>query len=423
MKISFIKPILLFLFFSSMAIQVNAQSIDFVENKKWAEVVAQAKLEKKLIFVDVFTDWCGPCLNMEENVFILPKVRSFYNTNFVNFRIDAEKGEGVDFRAKYQVSSYPTYLFINPETLEIVHRSSSRQDQDVFIFTGESALKPEMQSTYLEKKYKDGDRNPELLKSYAAYLSSCYQTEKLNKIVDAWFAIPTVDYTSEVSMNFLEKYVKDIDQKAFINLVENRQKFTSIYGKERVDSILCDLYLNRLTAILMNSIWDKDRFSQKEFDLLLSTVQKQDFIGKSFLLDKITVLNLLRMEQYNEAAKIADELPSKPELTEKDILDFYQQLARLAERTIENPVWIKHALTYSQYIAYNTEDRTKAEAHYNYATLLEKAIKTSPAGKDIAPASLLDRPKYGKKTYNMRSSKLKAKPTNKTVDKTVDKNK
>jgi len=270
-----------------------------------------------------------------------------------------------------------------------------------------------MQSTYLEKKYKDGDRNPVLLKNYAAYLSSCYQTEKLNKIVDEWFAAPTVDYTSDISMNFLEKYVKNIDQKAFTNLVENRQKFTSIYGKERIDCKLCDMYFNALSRLVMTGIYNKERFSQSEYENLLATVRKQDFLGKSFLMDKITILDLIRKEKYDEAAKIADELPSKPELTEKEILDFYLTLSRFADRTIENPAWIKHALTYSQYIAYNTEDRMNAEAHYNYATLLEKAIKASPAGKDIAPASFFGEPKYGKKTYNMRSAKLKSKPVKK----------
>lgn len=404
---------LILLILSSSIKRLNAQSIDFVQDKNWNEIVAQAKLENKLIFVDVFTDWCGPCLMMEETVFPVQEVRTFYNTTFVNFRIDAEKGEGIAFRTKYAVNSYPTYLFINPETQEIVHRSSSRQAPDIFIFTGKSALSPALQSINLGKKYTSGDRDPLFLRNYAAYLASCYQTEKLNEIVDEWFSAPAVDYTSELSMEFLDKYINGADHKAFANLVENRDRFNTIYGKERVDRKLCTVYNNNLSNILLTGIYNKDRFSLGKYDSLLVVVKKQDFAGKSFLMKKAEVLDLLRRELYDEAAKIADELPAEPESNEKDILDFYRTLTGLADRAIENPLWIKHALTYSQYIAYNTEDRNNVESHFNYALLLEKAIRASANGKDIAPVSVLDGPKYGKKTYSLRSTKLKSKPKRK----------
>ena len=90
----------------------NAQNhgIDFFHGT-WAEGMAKAKQENKKVFIDFFTEWCGPCLNMALKVFTLPEVGYEYNKNFVCMKIDAEKGEGIELAKRYGVHSYPSYIF------------------------------------------------------------------------------------------------------------------------------------------------------------------------------------------------------------------------------------------------------------------------------------------------------------------------
>ncbi|MGO4709461.1 thioredoxin family protein [Chryseobacterium sp. 2TAF14] len=110
--------ILSFLFLAAIAF---AQGIKFEEGN-FKSILAKAKKENKLVFIDAYAVWCGPCKLMVKNIFPLKPVGDYYNANFVNAKIDMEKGEGIDLAKKYNVKVFPTYLFINGDGEE-VHRT------------------------------------------------------------------------------------------------------------------------------------------------------------------------------------------------------------------------------------------------------------------------------------------------------------
>ena len=88
------------------------QGITFYQGS-WDQLLAQAKLSGKPFFVDVYTDWCGPCKLMAKQTFTDTKVGAYANAEFIGYKLNAEKGEGIELARRYKVGAYPTILFFD----------------------------------------------------------------------------------------------------------------------------------------------------------------------------------------------------------------------------------------------------------------------------------------------------------------------
>ena len=62
------------------------------EGTLFKEAVQKATATKKLIFLDCYTSWCGPCKKMAKDIFPLEEVGKFMNPAYVSIQIDMEKG-------------------------------------------------------------------------------------------------------------------------------------------------------------------------------------------------------------------------------------------------------------------------------------------------------------------------------------------
>ena len=82
-------------------------------NKKWKDVMVEAKKSGKFIFVDAYTSWCGPCKLLKSTTFKDEKAAACFNKNFINYSVDMEKGEGPALAGKWNINAYPSLLFFN----------------------------------------------------------------------------------------------------------------------------------------------------------------------------------------------------------------------------------------------------------------------------------------------------------------------
>ena len=86
--------------------------IDFLQTNL-EDVLKIAQKDDKIVFVDVYTNWCKPCKEMDKFVFSDARIGRFFNKNFVNFKLNAQTPENRKIARQYGVSAYPTLLFLD----------------------------------------------------------------------------------------------------------------------------------------------------------------------------------------------------------------------------------------------------------------------------------------------------------------------
>ena len=99
---------------------VNAPSssgVSFKENKNFmlSDILAQAKAEHKLVFVDAYATWCAPCKLMDKEVFPNSATGLYFNQNFISYKLNVEKNNGPTVKLLYEINVLPTLLFLDAE--------------------------------------------------------------------------------------------------------------------------------------------------------------------------------------------------------------------------------------------------------------------------------------------------------------------
>lgn len=112
------KYIILIIFAFIISINVYPNEIEFYKGT-YTEALNIAKSENKVLMIDFMTDWCKWCVELDKKVYTDMEVAAFANSNQINWKIDAEKGEGPELAKKFKITGYPTIVFVNGEGEEI----------------------------------------------------------------------------------------------------------------------------------------------------------------------------------------------------------------------------------------------------------------------------------------------------------------
>lgn len=166
---------------------MQAQGIEF-RHIDLDQALEEAAREEKLVFIDFYTTWCAPCKAMSKNIFPLEEVGELYNKEFVSIKLDAEKA-GKAAAAKYQVNSYPTYLFLNPDG-EVVFRETGSSPMNMFIELGRNVVvsaQSEYSLSSLKSIYGKNKNNEKFLKMFCSKMIE--YGEKPYEAVDQWLRV------------------------------------------------------------------------------------------------------------------------------------------------------------------------------------------------------------------------------------------
>lgn len=254
----------------------DSTTINFY-NGSYVELIAKAKSDNKAIFIDISTAWCGPCIRMNKEAFQAKSVVDQLNPIFLAYKVDAEKGEGIKIAKQFNVSSYPTLLFLN-SSASLMYRvvgytNISNLLNQITVAT--NAIKYSEPISKWDDEYSSGNRNPIFLYNYLV------KREKLGLL------------GGEV----VDEYIKT----------------------QQADSILSKHNLELLSKTVSSS-------RTKAYDVLINYISKQPIEDKEFYNRSILQLENALLNDRNEAIdKKNDVLFNKYIVRRKELFDLYKE--------------------------------------------------------------------------------------------------
>jgi thiol-disulfide isomerase/thioredoxin len=211
------------------------------ESVSFDKILQKAKNENKIIFIDCYTSWCGPCKWMAKNVFTNDTVGDFFNSHFICAKMDMKKGEGPEIGKRFEIQCYPTYIFIDGNG-KLLHRKSSSCGVQEFVEIGQDALIPEKRFSFFKEKYDAGSISRQELVSYmklrkASYLDTKEQRKK-------YFSTQTeADYLNETNWIVMRDFGVELHSPEFEFLLSNRDTFCLLHTADSTDKVIKNSYL------------------------------------------------------------------------------------------------------------------------------------------------------------------------------------
>lgn len=234
----------------------DSVGIRFRMSENWNDVLRLAKESNKLVFVDIYTSWCGPCKRMSQDVFTQKNVGEKYNTNFVNYKVDAEKGEGIELAKKYNIKAYPSYLFVDGNGT-LFYTVTSYMPAAQFIQQASVALaefKDPRPLPVWDKEFEAGRSDPSFL---LAYLQKRTKLKKDNtELMSLYFSkIPKADWITHDNMLLVTRNpVFKINSALFITLSRNIELADRVIKDEQfpgsIHDVLYDIQLKALHHLI-----------------------------------------------------------------------------------------------------------------------------------------------------------------------------
>lgn len=262
-----------------MTSMMFAQGISFEpEGTTLNQVTEKAKKENKLIFVDCYTQWCGPCKKMIRDVFPQEKVGKYMNDHFVNLKIDMEAKYAEGLAKEWQVSAYPTFIIFNADGKEI-GRFMGGSDADGFIRRVEEKSAVDAATSSLEERWNNGERNDAFLKEYLASLTATYKRDDANVVAETLLMGKEETFASDKELaDIFMKHINNPFASSFIYTVQHPEALKATVGEFAVDMKIknvLDNYTNNLFVKKgVNTVLDENQFAA--FQALLRRLKIED---------------------------------------------------------------------------------------------------------------------------------------------------
>lgn len=220
----------------TLNIAAQNSGIQFHNDTIFGNVLAKAKAENKLIFIDCYAVWCGPCKFMDANIFPDKEVGDFHNQNFINLKYDMEKPYGMKIRKQYGIKAYPSFLYLDGNG-EVVHRYvGSTATTAEFLAISRTATDSEKNFRAVSQRITQGDRRASTINDY---LNMNYGATNADSLINEHFMLVNEkEKMSKDTWELIKNHGASFDGAAFSQFRTNRDAYLTTYGAEATNEYL-----------------------------------------------------------------------------------------------------------------------------------------------------------------------------------------
>lgn len=267
-----------------------AQGIAFEpEGTTLDKATAKAKKESKLIFVDCYTQWCGPCKKMIRDVFPQEKVGKYMNARFVNLKIDMEAAYAEGLAKEWQVSGYPTFIIFTADGKEI-GRFMGGSDADGFISRVAEKSAVDENAHSLEARWLSGERDEAFLKEYLATLTTSYKRDDADVVAETLLNGKEETFAADRELaDIFMKHINNPFASSFIYTVQHPEALEATVGampvKMKIKNVLTTYSKQMLVKKDDVMVLDEARFEAFQALLRRLKVADADHYRLSILID------------------------------------------------------------------------------------------------------------------------------------------
>lgn len=331
-------------FVATVTAQDKNEGVQFVEGKTFAEAVAQAKAEGKKVFLDCYTSWCGPCKMMTNTVFPQKVVGDYMNKEFVNIKIDMEKGEGPALAKHLKVRAYPTFVMFDGDGKEIGRMVGGIANGADFV-TAVKASVGEMSVASMTERYDKGERDQKFITEYLTVLSKAYENDKAQKVAEELLTGKESQMLeNEELFNVFIKYSNSPLSPSFQYVLQHKVAFKEKYPQMPIERVLNMNWMSYPRTLVKKNDDGTVTFDQKAMDAYVKEMKKWNVENR----DEIVLLSDIHVAEatknWREYAKLCSKYIKK--FGEND-MTIYNWVLRIQKNT-EDPKVRKTAIKWME---------------------------------------------------------------------------
>lgn len=276
--------ILLALISMLSSLQLYAQ-VQFKKLSDWELIKKTAVAERKLIFIDAYTDWCTFCKEMDKTTFIDTAVARVLHSKFVCVKMEMEKDPlGKKIAMKYMVNSFPSFLIFDAEG-KLLYKLFGAEKPADFIQTIEQTLsKPRV----LRSGYNHTNLDIKFPEFYvAAFAENGKRKFPSDSLVNAYLATQK-NLFDEAPMDVMLRFAPQLKEKYLNILLDEKSRIVELYGDEVINSSLWNVLYKRMNKLVKDQNTEGFALLESRFANFLNEdpLQRQFFYADYYKLSE-----------------------------------------------------------------------------------------------------------------------------------------